>query len=172
MTSFTIGLLDTPGSTLKAVYAFLSGLDPTKAWTITVGPYKADRSKAQNRLAFRWYKEIAEQKMDQTPEEWRAYCKLVKGVPILRSENEAFCEIYDRVIKPLGYEDKLALMSAPIDMPITSLMNVKQFSAFLEEVQRHFATEGVILTSGDDLYEQAMGRKRAPLPEDQGRQGG
>jgi len=160
MITFTIGLLNTPGVTLKAVYAFLGGLDPTKAWTITVGPYKADRSGAQNRLAFRWYKEIAEQKMDQTPEEWRAYCKLTKGVPILRAENEEFREIYDRLIRPLGYEDKLALMSAQIDMPITSLMKVKQFSAYLEDVQRHFATDGVILTSGDDLYQQAMGRKK------------
>lgn len=103
--------------------------------------------------------EIAEQKGDVTPEEVRGYCKLTMGVPILRNENEEFCEKYDRVVKPLPYEVKLALMQEPLDFPVTRLMSVKQQTAYLDAVHRHFSEQGVILTDpGDLLYE---GRKAA-----------
>lgn len=161
--TFTFGVIDTPGSTLKAVYAYLSGLDTTKPWQVTIEPYKADRSASQNRLAFRWYSEIAQQSPQDTADGWRAVSKLTLGVPILRIENDDFRDQYDRMIKPLSYEDKLELMGAPIDFPVTSLMKVKQFTMYLDAMQRHFAEQGVILTAGDELFNEAMGRKKEPL---------
>ncbi|MCD4663369.1 hypothetical protein, partial [Agrobacterium sp.] len=76
--------------------------------TITDGKH---RSTAQNRLQHMWMKEISEQKGDITPSEARAYCKLTIGVPILREQNEAFRLRYDEILKPLSYEQKLAIMS-------------------------------------------------------------
>jgi hypothetical protein len=142
------------------LFGYLGGLDASKRWTVTVGSYTADRTLAQNRLQFEFTKQIARQKPDDTAEGWRAYCKLRIGVPILRIENEKFRNTYDRIIRPLDYEQKLELMSPPIDMPITSLMTVKQFALYLDEVQRHFASEGVALTAGDDLMSEALGRKK------------
>lgn len=142
------------------LFGHLGGLDVSKRWTVTVGPYKADRSLAQNRLQFEFMKQIAKQKPDYTAERWRAYCKLHIGVPILRIENEKFLHTYDRIIRPLDYEQKLELMSPPIDMPITSLMNVKQFTLYLDTIQREFAEQGVVLMAGEDLMNEALGRKR------------
>jgi len=114
----------------------------------------APRSTAQNRLAQRWFTDIATQLGDQTHEDVRAECKLRFGVPILRAENEAFRLSYDRVLKALPYEEKLAAIKA-FDLPVTRLMTVKQMTAFMDEMQRHWTTQSVRLTDPEALkYEQ------------------
>lgn len=109
------------------------------------------RSAKQNRLNRQWMGEIAEQLGDQTPEEVRGYCKLTIGVPILRAENEAFRERYDAIVRPLPYSQKLALMMEPIDLPVTRLMTIKQATAYLDGVHRHFSEKGIVLTDPGDL---------------------
>ena len=114
----------------------------------------APRSTAQNRLAQRWFTDIATQLGDQTHEDVRAECKLRFGVPILRAENEVFRLSYDRVIKALPYEEKLAAIKA-FDLPVTRLMTVKQMTAFMDEMQRHWSGQGVRLTDPEAMkYEQ------------------
>lgn len=114
----------------------------------------APRSNAQNRLAQRWFTDIATQLGDQTHEEVRAECKLRFGVPILRAENETFRLSYDRVLKSLPYEQKLDAIKA-FDLPVTRLMTVKQMTAFMDEMQRHWLGQGVRLTDPEALkYEQ------------------
>ena len=66
-----------------------------------------NRSVEQNKLQRMWVNEVAEQMGDRTPEEVRGYCKLHFGVPIMRAESEKFCEVYDRLIRPLDYAAKL-----------------------------------------------------------------
>lgn len=106
----------------------------------------AHRSNEQNRLQRLWVKEIAEQLGDQTPEEIRGYCKLTMGVPILRRDDDRFREKYDEAFKPLGYEQKLALMMEPFDFAVTRLMTTAQKTEYLNEIVRHFATQGCVLT--------------------------
>ena len=114
----------------------------------------ASRTSAQNRLAQRWFTDIATQLGDQTHEDVRAECKLKIGVPILRAENEAFRVSYDRTMKHLPYEDKLAAIKA-FDLPVTRLMLVKQMTAFMDEMQRHWTGHGIRLTDPEALkYEQ------------------
>lgn len=113
------------------------------------------RSVRQNKLNRLWLNEIAEQLGDQTPEEVRGYCKLTIGVPILRAENEAFRARYDAIVRPLPYEQKLALMMEPLDFPITRLMSTKQATAYLDGVHRHFSEEGIVLTDPGDLLARA-----------------
>jgi hypothetical protein len=113
----------------------------------------APRSTAQNRLAQRWFTDIAAQLGDQTHEDVRAECKLRFGVPILRAENDAFRISYDRVIKALPYEQKLDAIKA-FDLPVTRLMTVKQMTAFMDEMQRHWSAQGVRLTDPLSLQYQ------------------
>jgi hypothetical protein len=136
---------------VEALASMLRGrkLPITVTWT-----QGAPRSTAQNRLAQRWFTDIATQLGDQTHEDVRAECKLHFGVPILRAENEAFRLSYDRVLKALPYEEKLAAIKA-FDLPVTRLMNVKQMTAFMDEMQRHWSAQGVRLTDPEALkYEQ------------------
>jgi hypothetical protein len=109
------------------------------------------RSLKQNKLQRLWMNEISEQLGDWTPEEVRGYCKLTIGVPILRAENEGFRERYDAIVRPLPYEQKLALMMEPLDFPISRLMTTKQATAYLDGVHRHFSEKGVALTDPGDL---------------------
>jgi hypothetical protein len=105
-----------------------------------------DRTVEQNRLQRMWLLEAAEQLGDETPEQKRAYCKLHFGVPILRAESEEFTEAYDKYIRPLSYEAKLAFMSVPLDFPVTRLMTTRQTHEYLEQMRQHFAGLGVTLT--------------------------
>ena len=114
----------------------------------------APRSNLQNRLAQRWFTDIATQLGDQSHEDVRAECKLRFGVPILRAENEAFRLSYDRVLKSLPYEQKLDAIKS-FDLPVTRLMTSKQMTAFMDEMQRHWILQGVQLTDPEALkYEQ------------------
>jgi hypothetical protein len=109
-----------------------------------------DRSTEQNRLAFKWYVEISDQ-TGEDREDVRARCKLEIGVPILRAEQEKFRATYDRLIRPLAYPEKLALIR-DIELPVTSLMNVDQMSRYLDVVFRRHAEIGVVLTIPPDRY--------------------
>lgn len=109
------------------------------------------RTLKQNKLQRLWLNEISEQLGDQTPEEVRGYCKLTIGVPILRTEHDGFRERYDAIVRPLPYEQKLALMMEPLDFPVTRLMNTKQATSYLDGVHRHFSLRGIVLTDPGDL---------------------
>lgn len=127
----------------KFLYRFLA----TQKLPFTVDVTRGKRrSVEQNRLQRVLINEIAEQLGDRTAEEVRGYCKLTIGVPILRAENEAFREKYDAVVKPLSYEQKLALMQEPLDMPVTRLFSTEQKTRYLDSVIRHFAEQGVVLS--------------------------
>lgn len=116
------------------------------------------RSKQQNRLAWRWFTDITEQ-LGENPEYWRGYCKLHFGVPIRRRESEAFRQVYDEHIKPFPYELKIKLMCEPISIPVTSDFKVSEMTEYLNEIQKHFAEQGVVLTDPDSLKDQAIDRE-------------
>ena len=105
----------------------------------------APRSIEQNQLQRMWLTEAQEQG-DQTAEEYRAYCKLHIGVPILRNENEIFRQQYENTIRPLPYEAKLAVMKVPIDLPVTRIMTTKQKAQYLDAIYQHFRGLGMQLT--------------------------
>lgn len=126
---------------------YACGLIRAKGFPVMVSwqagePTRRDR---QNRLAQRWFTDIAKQRGDMTHEEARAMCKLHFGVPILREENDAFRASYDAVMKHLPYEAKLQAIQA-FDMPITRLMSVKQMTRFMDNTGAYWRKEGVRLT--------------------------
>ena len=110
------------------------------------------RSLSQNRLQRLWCNEVAEQMGDRTPEEVRGHAKLTMGVPILRAEHDDFCAKYDKVIRPLSYEDKLDLMMEPINLPVTSLMLVGQKVRYLDHMLRFYTERGIELTQPDAQF--------------------
>lgn len=110
----------------------------------------ATRTGAQNRLAMAWASDVSAQLGDRTPEQVRGYFKLHHGVPI-RREDEAFAEAYERTIRPLPYETKLACMMVPIDMPVTWDMTKAELTRYLDSIQAEFAPMGVRLTDPAEL---------------------
>lgn len=103
----------------------------------------ADRSLDQNALMWQWAGEAAAQLGDRTANEVQREWKLTIGVPILRSQEPAFCAFYDETLRPRPYEKKLEYMKY---VPVTSIMTVPQMSEFMATVQRQMAENGVHLT--------------------------
>ncbi len=108
-----------------------------------------DRTSAQNNTQHQWYKD-AEAQGDMKAWEYKTYCKLHFGVPIMRRDSLAYRQKYDKILKKLSYEDKLIMMAEPQAYPVTSAMNVAQKSAYLEEVRIHFESQGFLLTDPKD----------------------
>ena len=136
---------------IESLARILAGrkLPLTVTWT-----QGASRSDVQNRLAQRWFSDISVQLGDQTHEDVRAECKLLFGVPILRAENEAFRVSYDRTFYTMTHEAKLEAIKA-FDLPVTRLMTVKQMTAFMDAMHKHWTAQGVRLTDPEALkYEQ------------------
>lgn len=100
------------------------------------------RTLDQNSISHAWYQQLAKEIPEDDALGWKSFCKLHFGVPILRAEDEEFCEAYDKAIKGLAYEQKLQAMSI---LPVTSRMNKKQLSKYLEAMQNHFLGQGVRL---------------------------
>ena len=104
---------------------------------------KSKRSLAQNRLQHMWYREAAAQLKEYTPLGYRQICKLTLGIPILRGDSYDFQELYDKTVKTLNYEDKIALMDW---FPVTSLMTKTQKKNFLDAQYIYLSGLGAQLT--------------------------
>jgi ribosomal protein L39E len=131
---------------LKRLIALLSNRELPMTVNIKKGK---DRTVAQNKLQRMWMLE-AESQGDQTAEEYRGYCKLHIGVPILRSQDDDFKAAYDAVIRPLTYEQKLKAMMIPLDFSVSRLMTTKQFNEYSKKIYEHFTSKGIKLTDPDD----------------------
>lgn len=117
------------------------------------------RSVEANKLSQKWYAEIADQ-TGEDREDVRARCKLEIGVPILRAANEKFKATYDRLIRPLAHEDKLAAIR-DMDVPVTRLMNVSQMTQYMDLVFQRHAEFGIVLTVPPDRFAFNPERRKA-----------
>lgn len=109
-----------------------------------------DRSNEQNRLSQKWYAEIAEQ-TGEDREDVRARCKLKFGLPILMQSSDAFRDLCRRRIQPLSHQERVEAIR-DFDIPITRLMNVTQMTRYMDEMFRHHAEFGIVLTVPPDRY--------------------
>ena len=117
-----------------------------------------DRTRDQNALQWLWATEAANQLGDRAADELQRDWKLRHGVPILREESVQFRDTYDRMIKPLGYEQKLEAMRI---VDVTSAMTVRQMVRFLDAVQRECLEQGLRLTDPDPALASYQHRYRA-----------
>lgn len=123
--------------------------------TVAVTAGEPTRRDAQNKLAQRWFTDIARHFGDVTHEDVRADCKLRFGVPIMRRDSEPFRASYDPIMKHQTYEAKVEAIKA-WDLPVTRLMGVKQMTEFMDAVQREFLPQGVRLTDPEALKYEVM----------------
>lgn len=120
----------------------LSGKKPR----VEVLPEK--RSLDQNAMFHALYKQIAEQKQDESMNDITRFCKLHYGVPILRASSEKFRDMYDRVIKGHDYETKLEMMEF---LPVTRLFNKEQGSVYIDTIIQKFSQQGLSLLHPSEM---------------------
>ncbi|MGN6314568.1 MAG: hypothetical protein ACTHMO_12525 [Rhodanobacteraceae bacterium] len=106
-----------------------------KYLTVTIKDGKG-RSLDQNAISHAWYEQVARELREDDARGVKRFCKLHFGVPILRAEDDEFREAYDAsILRTLRYEQKLAAMDV---IPVTSVMNTRQLSRYMEDVQAHY----------------------------------
>lgn len=118
-----------------------------------------DRSSQQNALQWLWASEAAHQLGDRTPTEIQREWKLRHGIPILREDSAEFRATYDRHIRPLPYEEKVAFMDM---IEVTSAMKVRQMVRYLDTIQRECLEQGLRLTDPDPDLAKYQSRYRQP----------
>lgn len=129
-----------------------------KRYVISVDREKKDRSGAQNRLAFLWYKQLGEQSGNGKEYE-RNFCKWSLGFPILlaRDEVDPSIEKMYRILMNQPYEARIDTM--PI-VDVTSQFKVGEFGEYLNSIERYASAGGHVLTHPEDLYWEAIGATR------------
>lgn len=111
----------------------------------------ASLSRAQQRLSFRWYQDIARQLGDLTPAEARAQCKVVFAAPILCEASETFrISVWEKLRRMFTHEELLVFVRET-ELPMTSLLSVKQMTQYLDDVQRCYSDQGVKLTDPEAM---------------------
>lgn len=128
------------------LFKMLSEIDLEYPVDVQIKKAKKDRTLQQNRMMWQWWRD-AEEQGDMKSWEYRAHCKLHFGVRILQRDSPEYREKYQRIIRPMAYEQKLELMVEPFDFPVTSAMTVKQHSEFLDKTAQHLRELGINLTA-------------------------
>ncbi len=111
------------------------------------------KSHDQEKLARKWFKEM-EAQGDQEAEEYRGYCKLHFGVVLAKQCSEVWAEKYDRIIKPMPYEQKLEMMMEPFDFPVTRILTTALEKKYLDRVYEFYTGKGFVLTNPDFRLEE------------------
>lgn len=119
----------------------IKALNIDKPWSIDIKLYKKNRTAAQNRLMWKWLTCI--------------------GDDIGYTENEMYDIMVDKFLPDefIEYAGKQVKKNKS-----TSRLNTKEFTVYLEKIDRFAAAElGIVLPSPEDCYYEAMGIKRTHL---------
>lgn len=143
---------------LKSIFAGACDLVQNGTVEIQMRNREESRRDSQNRLKHHWCKEVSLQSNNQdSPEDVRAFCKYRFGIPIL-IRNQEYKDKIQAVFSSLTYEQRIAVMLPPIEMPVTRLFTVKEFDEYLTNIERYYAQNGYRLTTSEDYYLQAVMR--------------
>lgn len=119
----------------------IANLDVEKKWDVTIEPHKAKRSGAQNSLYWLWMREISRQadiegeKYDK--DVWHYFC--------------ASHFIGHITVEAKGVTHRIPAKS-------TTKLSVKEFTAYLNEIEAEFLSRGVDLPF-PEFYGLAMGKE-------------
>lgn len=123
--------------------------------SVTVQMADESRRSQQNRLMWLWNGQIGQQ-MGVSPDYAHGLCKLDVLLPMaladesLHKRASFVHEVLSHVIKR---SHKIAVA---YDMLRSKDLSVKQFAAYLTAADRHFAAQGIVLVSPEDLRAEAL----------------
>ncbi len=147
-------------SSLGVAIRSISKIVPSKdkVYRVRVTLDDEDRTIKQNKLAFFWHK-IRAEILGHTPDYDRRFCKLNYGVPILLPDPEFF-EFWNEALLISSYESQLLAMKF---VPVTRIMSTKEFSEYLDAIDRMSATQGIVLPQPSHLYYDALMKQQGSV---------
>ena len=126
-------------------------------WGLKFFKTDADRSDKQNALSFKLYEHVSIVRKEDTILGVRCFCKYKFGVPILIADDPEMMDYFKTVFEHLSYESRI---KAVRHIPVTSLMKVKQFARYLDNVYKNYESEGMTMPKPDDLYFDALMKEK------------
>lgn len=117
----------------------LIGYPMTLTWT-----KGANRTKQQNALVHKWFTEIATA-IGSDKDSVKAECNLRFGLSILEERFPDVVVSLSQTLKPLNEEGKIDWMNK-VEPAVTSRMNVKELTQYMQGMQKHFGEAGIYLT--------------------------
>lgn len=138
--------------------ALLKG-DFSKPHTLTVKPWKKDRTAAQNRLYWGvWLDEISKF-TGHTDEELHFDYKREYLVPIFRRDDSEYRKMIETVMKLRGQKGYAWVVKGIINLTSTTDCDTKQFTEYLNAIEVAANGIGCQLPHPEDIYYEAMGKK-------------
>lgn len=132
---------------------FIGALSRDKQWEVVIRPYRRDRSKAQNRIMWKWLTIIGND-LGYGKEEMHEDFKRRFLVPIMIRDDEQFAAMWTAV----SDADNEELYQGVVKLLSTTVLNTAQFAEYLTDIERAAYELGIALPTGDDKYYEAMGR--------------
>lgn len=118
----------------------------TDGAVLTVTEKAEQRTSAQNRLVHRWFADIARHhSFGESEADIKAECNLMFGRPILSRDDPEWESVFGYIFDALNKPSKLKAIRV-LDVPFTRKMGVKQLTEYMDEMQRFYAQQGVVLT--------------------------
>lgn len=109
------------------------------------------RTIPQNAMFYSLYSQVATQKGDESPDEIKAYCKYHFGLSIVCAADPEYAALLKNAIRhDLDYETKMKIVNK---LPVTSLMDTKQGSEYIDRIIRHYSQEGFCLVHPSEVMQ-------------------
>lgn len=111
------------------------------------------RSNSQNKMIYAIYQRIANTLYGKDCQFARNECKLRIGCRILYRDSEEFRVTFDKVVRPLNRETKLAAMEL---ISVSSIMTKKQCTEYIESILNEYTLQGCYFSDieGTESYSQ------------------
>jgi hypothetical protein len=123
------------------------------------------RRVAQNRLMWMWYTDLENTGQVEiagvTKDEWHEFMKKEFLVAIYERDNQDFAEMMEslRAVYRSGLTDETDnLFKHIVRETSTTKATVKQFSEYLNAIERWCHVRGVVLTTDPEIYSRAFGK--------------
>ena len=125
---------------------------------VEIKDYKANRSASQNALMWQWTTIIANE-LGESKDDVHQRHKEKYLIPILERDDSEFAEMMEalRELHRQGLKQQaIFLHKRIVDMSSTTKLNVTQFTEYLNDIEHHAASLGIMLPHPSD-YGLAMG---------------
>jgi len=125
---------------------------------VIVKEHKKDRSVAQNRLMWNWITIIANE-LGMTKEDVHEDFKKRLLVPIYERDDDGYAEMINAIRKIYsdGFKSEaLKMHNHIVKLTSTTAATVKEFSEYLNEIEKDSIEKGIILPHPEDMYAEAM----------------
>jgi len=111
------------------------------------------RTGQQNRTLHMWFGEIAKQCGDRSAIDVKGECHRTWGLAI-KMRDPQFAWVWEKTGAHLGYEKQCSLLASGV-LNVSSSMTAKELSEYLDDMSRHYRTNGYYLTDPElQKYEE------------------